>query len=50
MSDLGTVQTLCGRLTRAIGHLNARFATLVFVVLVCLAVHFHPLAQLAAEG
>jgi hypothetical protein len=40
----------CGRLARAIGHLNARFAALMVVVLVCLAVHFHPLAQLAGEG
>lgn len=37
------------RLTRAIGHLNARFAALMVVVLVCLAVHFHPLAQLSGE-
>jgi hypothetical protein len=50
MADIESVHAFCGRLTRAIGHLNARFATLVFVVLVCLAVHFHPLAQLAAEG
>ena len=42
--------TFCERLTRGIAHLNARFAALMVVVLVCLAVHFRPLAQLAIEG